>query len=240
KIRKIPKIKVIINCGASVTNSIPTGIPIKVPIESCFRTGRSTFSQPDKIARTATEKPVSPTKAIDVFKSTGSNANKGMLTTESPNPEMARIKAPRKTALITNNTMLISIITPFNALLFIFNESFNRNIKGAKNPYHNYIIHGIIIAEFSLILIVTTPSITLGYTIFYKIMYRELYMTRYLKVDFDSERGFVEVDRTNVGIGKMNETKATRQGKFLPNKELKMNIFVDTSSVEIFFNDGLK
>lgn len=71
-------------------------------------------------------------------------------------------------------------------------------------------------------------------------MYRELYMTRYLKVDFDSERGFVEVDRTNVGIGKMNETKATRQSKFLPNKELKMNIFVDTSSVEIFFNDGLK
>lgn len=64
--------------------------------------------------------------------------------------------------------------------------------------------------------------------------------TRYLKVDFDSERGFVEVDRTNVGIGKMNETKSTRQSKFLPNKELKMNIFVDTSSVEIFFNDGLK
>src|SRR5699024_1269337 len=27
-------------------------------------------------------------------------------------------------------------------------------------------------------------------------------------------------------------------GKFLPNKELKMNIFVDTSYVELFFNDG--
>ncbi|HJA91122.1 MAG TPA: sucrose-6-phosphate hydrolase [Candidatus Jeotgalibaca merdavium] len=64
--------------------------------------------------------------------------------------------------------------------------------------------------------------------------------TRYLKVDFDSERGLVEVDRTNVGIEKINETKSTRQSKLLPNKELKMNIFVDTSSVEIFFNDGMK
>ncbi|GAB2572713.1 sucrose-6-phosphate hydrolase [Gracilibacillus alcaliphilus] len=63
---------------------------------------------------------------------------------------------------------------------------------------------------------------------------------RYLQVTFDSASGIVHVDRSKVGLVQIEETNSVRTTT-LPNyRSIKMNIFVDHSSIEIFFNEGYK
>lgn len=64
--------------------------------------------------------------------------------------------------------------------------------------------------------------------------------TRYLEINFDSFLGYVTVNRSKVGKHAIKENKAIRTSKLTANEKIKMNIFVDTSSVEIFFNNGEK
>src|SRR5699024_8754113 len=99
--------------GANLTNNKPTGIPTNVPIESCFRTGRSTFFQPERTVNTATVNPPKPTNAIEVDKLMGNKANNGILTIESPKPKTARISEPRKTIPTTNKISSVYMENPF-------------------------------------------------------------------------------------------------------------------------------
>ena len=64
-------------------------------------------------------------------------------------------------------------------------------------------------------------------------------LSRSLKIEFNSILGEIIVDRSNVGE-KIIETNSIRKIKLKQNEKMKMNIFVDSSSVEIFVNDGFK
>ncbi|WP_429959800.1 sucrose-6-phosphate hydrolase [Enterococcus sp. AZ196] len=64
-------------------------------------------------------------------------------------------------------------------------------------------------------------------------------MNRSLAIRFDTAKGTVTVDRSMVGE-RIKESNSIRQTSLPPNKAIKMNIFVDFSSIEIFFNDGIK
>ena len=62
--------------------------------------------------------------------------------------------------------------------------------------------------------------------------------SRSLKIDVDTTFGKVTVDRSNVGIEKINETVSVRTSQVAQHQPMRLNIFVDTSSVEIFINQG--
>jgi len=64
--------------------------------------------------------------------------------------------------------------------------------------------------------------------------------SRYLTITIDSKKGVIEVDRSKVGIEKIEETISIRRSEIAASVPIKMNIFVDTSSFEIFINDGLR
>lgn len=88
-------------------------------------------------------------------------------------------------------------------------------------------------------------SYELGLTIF-KNQKLKLYLlsnkqkSRFLSIEVDTILGQVSVDRSNVGIDSITENKSTRQSYVSGNEAIEMNIFVDTSSVEIFINKGEK
>ena len=63
----------------------------------------SLYFQPERAKNIATVNPTSPTNATAVEKGMGNNASKGMLTMESPNPNVERMREPKKIAPVTNN-----------------------------------------------------------------------------------------------------------------------------------------
>lgn len=64
-------------------------------------------------------------------------------------------------------------------------------------------------------------------------------LSRALKISFNAISGEVIVDRSLVGE-KIIETTSIRKAQLKQNEKIKLNIFVDRSSVEIFINDGFK
>lgn len=77
-------------------------MPIRVDSDSFFNTTGSLYFQPDTAKNKATVKPTKPTKATAVENGIGKKANKGILMTESPKPNVARINEPKKTAPAIN------------------------------------------------------------------------------------------------------------------------------------------
>ena len=63
-------------------------------------------------------------------------------------------------------------------------------------------------------------------------------LTQGLKLDFDTENGTVILDRSNAGQKVSVNYGETRQASFDANSDLKLNIFIDHSLIEIFVNDG--
>ncbi|MBV1224861.1 hypothetical protein J0N65_02605, partial [Listeria monocytogenes] len=66
--------------------------------------------------------------------------------------------------------------------------------------------------EFSLILIVTTPSITLGYTIFYRIVYPESFTQRVLFLYLRSIPDYL-VQQTKSGVTFLTNLFAGKNNK---------------------------
>ena len=75
-----------------------------VEIDNFFNTTGSLCRQPETAKKIATVKPTRPTKATAVENGIGNKASKGMATTESPKPNVARMKEPKKTAPAINKT----------------------------------------------------------------------------------------------------------------------------------------
>lgn len=95
RMRKTLKIEVVHILEANLTSSRPMGMPAKVANESCSKTGRSTFFQPERTVKIATVQPTRPISETEVEKLSGSSASSGILTTESPKPKTARISEPK-------------------------------------------------------------------------------------------------------------------------------------------------
>ncbi len=63
-------------------------------------------------------------------------------------------------------------------------------------------------------------------------------LTSGLKLDFDTENGTLILDRSNAGQKVSVDYGETRQANFEANTDLKLNIFIDHSLIEIFVNHG--
>lgn len=61
----------------------------------------------------------------------------------------------------------------------------------------------------------------------------------YFEIQFNTSTGIVKIDRSKVS-NRIEETDGYRITRVTPENDIKMNIFVDSSSIEIFFNDGIK
>src|SRR5699024_11279970 len=99
----IPKITLIHCLLAKWTSNKPNGIPNNVAIDSFLRIIGSLYFQPETAKNKATVKPTKPTNATAVENGIGSKASNGILTTESPKPNVERIREPKNTAPATNN-----------------------------------------------------------------------------------------------------------------------------------------
>lgn len=58
----------------------------------------------------------------------------------------------------------------------------------------------------------------------------------YILITYDNKRQLCTVDRSNMNIG----GKGIRKFKLNSSKELKMNVFIDNSVMEIYYQDGLE
>ena len=59
-----------------------------------------------------------------------------------------------------------------------------------------------------------------------------------LKIDFDTQNGQLTLDRSDAGQKVSVDYGETRSAKTQPNADLKLNIYIDHSLIEIFVNDG--
>lgn len=88
-------------------------MPIIVLLKRSKRILLSIYFHAEKIAIKPTEKPVKPIKEIAVLIGNGSRANNGIETTESPKPNVDRVREPKKTTKTTRNIIVLSIISSF-------------------------------------------------------------------------------------------------------------------------------
>lgn len=95
--------------GNFITKRRPKGIPKTAPITNRINTGLSTSRHPETTVNKATVRPASPIRDIEVCRSTDNNASKGMLTTASPKPKVARMRAPINTTATMRDTSVIDI-----------------------------------------------------------------------------------------------------------------------------------
>jgi beta-fructofuranosidase len=58
----------------------------------------------------------------------------------------------------------------------------------------------------------------------------------YISITYDNKKQLCTVDRSNMNIG----GKGIRKFKLNSLKELKMNVFIDNSVMEIYYQDGLE
>lgn len=64
-------------------------------------------------------------------------------------------------------------------------------------------------------------------------------LQNYFEIQFNTSTGIIKIDRSKVS-NRIEETDSFRVTQVTPENDIRMNIFVDTSSIEIFFNGGIK